>query len=98
MRVKAIEYDLEHQPGFILFEFKDAKDKIWRFSEKLPVVGLPYPNDPSNIPFTFEVPSRILESDIESNGKEILRIEFLHDIISNYGENEFEVFAKDYCI
>jgi len=96
MNVKAIQYDLEHQPGFVSFEFRDIKDRTWTITEKLPVVGLPYPNDKSNIPFEFEAPSRILDSYINEDKKEILKIEFLYSIESDNGETKFEVFAKDY--
>lgn len=96
MTVKAIQYDLEHYPGFISFEFKDIKNRTWTITEKLPVVGLPHPTDTSNIPFTFKVPSKILKSYIDKRKKEVLSIEFLHNIESDDGESIFEVFAEDY--
>ena len=96
MNVKAIQYELEHYPGFVSFEFKDIKDRIWTITEKLPVVGLPYPNDTSNIPFELKVPSKVLESYIDENECEVLKIQFLYNIETDNGVIEFEVFAKDY--
>lgn len=96
MNVTAIRYDLDHQPGFVSFEFRDTKNKIWTITDKFPVVGLPEPKDESNLPFEFEAPSRIIRSFLDKNDNEILKIEFLHHIESDDGVTEFEVFAKDY--
>jgi len=33
MKVKAIRYDLENQPGLITFEFSDIKSEVWEITE-----------------------------------------------------------------
>ena len=96
MNVKAVRYNLAQQPGFVSFEFKYTKDNVWTITEKLPVVGLPYPTDGTNIPFEVEAPSQVIKSYYDENDKEILKIEFLYQIESDDGEREFEVFASDY--
>lgn len=96
MNVKAVRYDLENQPGWVTFEFKDIHQKLWVSTEKLPVVGLPYPENEWDIPFYFDVPSQILEEYFDRNGRNILRIVFLYNIETNDGETQFEVFENQY--
>lgn len=98
MTVTAIQYGLEHYPGFVSFEFRDIYSKVWTITDKLPVIGLPYPKEGFYLPFEFEVPSQIINSYIDQNGKEVLRIKFFYNIESCDGESEFEVFSTDYSL
>lgn len=94
MTVRAIAYELEHQPGFVTFEFHDADGRRWCISEKLPVVGLPYPDDDSNVPFDFELPSRVVNSWTNPDGRQLHTIEFLYDIEANDGTRQFKIFRN----
>lgn len=96
MKVKAIEYILDGYPCFVTFVFKDIHQTLHRVTDKLPIVDLPYSEDPKNLPFTFQAPSQIINKSFNQNGQCIYRIRFLYDIISDDGIVEFEMFEEEY--
>jgi hypothetical protein len=94
LKVTALKDDLDGFPGWVTFMFTDIFDKEWTVTEKLPVVGLEYPVDENEVPFEFQIETKILESYFDETGKEIYKIEFLYDIESDDGEIVFTLYAS----
>ena len=94
LKANAIEFDLEGFPGWVKFEFCDVNKKNWTVIEKLPVVGLNYPEDEKNLPFQFLVPVKILKEYLDPKMKAICVVELLYGMESEEGETKFEIFRN----
>lgn len=90
LKVKATEYLLDGFPGWAKFSFMDVHGNEHQFIEKLPVLGLDYPEDQTQVPFEFDIPT--LEEEILSNG--IVLVRFLWDMEGEEGNKLFEVQAS----
>lgn len=90
LTVTATEYIMDFFPGAVRFHFVDAYGIRQELLEKIPVLGLDYPEDASALPFKFKLNYTILER-LED---EVLKVELPHGISDDEGNSIFFVRAR----
>jgi hypothetical protein len=84
-------YDLEGFPGAIHFYFFDAKGVKQHCVEKLPVIGLDYPENIQKVPIYFKLGCEI----IRKINEEVYLIRLAHGTSNHNLETDFYIKRTD---
>ena len=95
VRVQITGYVDDHFPGVVACELCDAKQRIWQFVEKVPVVSRANPTARSTYPQAGEIRCRLLSGSVDEGGRVIRRIDTASPdgVKSTDGNSIFEVFS-----
>jgi len=86
-KVTAMKYIHEFYTGALRFYFTDTDGAQQILVEKLPVLGLGYPEDVTNLPFDFEIPFKL----VQKVDDKISKVKLDFGISDEYGNSEFYI-------